>query len=49
MKKEWQKPTLEVLDVNLTMHNPHGWSPDGGHISDIVLDENGLPTAAVLS
>lgn len=21
MKKEWKKPELEVLDVNMTMHN----------------------------
>lgn len=49
MKKEWQTPALEVLDVNLTMHNPHGYHPDGGQIDDIVLDQNGLPTAAVLS
>ena len=21
MKKEWQKPVLEVLDISMTMHN----------------------------
>jgi hypothetical protein len=24
MKKEWQKPVLEVLDVKMTMHNSTG-------------------------
>ncbi|MDT8861086.1 paeninodin family lasso peptide [Alkalihalobacillus sp. MEB130] len=28
MKNEWQKPELEVLDVNMTMANPH----NGDHL-----------------
>jgi hypothetical protein len=24
LKKEWQQPSLEVLDVNLTMGGPNG-------------------------
>lgn len=27
MKKEWKKPDLETLDVNMTMK---GWKPGGG-------------------
>ncbi|WP_422659317.1 paeninodin family lasso peptide [Paenibacillus sp. EC2-1] len=29
MKKEWNVPTLEVLDVNMTMAGPGKAIPDG--------------------
>ncbi|MBD0379731.1 paeninodin family lasso peptide [Paenibacillus sp. WST5] len=28
MKQEWQQPTLEVLDVTMTMGGPNGAVPD---------------------
>ncbi|RUS45708.1 paeninodin family lasso peptide [Cohnella sp. AR92] len=28
MKKEWNQPTLEVLDVSQTFGGPHGLFPD---------------------
>jgi hypothetical protein len=39
MKKTWQEPTLEVLDINMTMWNLKGEHPDGSwidHIENIV-------------
>ncbi|MBP3961796.1 paeninodin family lasso peptide [Paenibacillus lignilyticus] len=27
-RKEWQQPTVEVLDVNMTMGGPNGVFPD---------------------
>lgn len=30
MKKEWKKPELEVLDVNMTMHGVGGAFSDSG-------------------
>ncbi|MBY0145874.1 paeninodin family lasso peptide [Neobacillus niacini] len=29
MKREWQKPVLEMLDVKMTMHNVAGSKYDG--------------------
>lgn len=40
MKKEWQKPTLEVLDVNLTMAGwGHRWSDDYQNDPDDPFDK----------
>lgn len=39
MKKTWQKPTLEVLDINMTMWNLSGNNHDGAwteHLSNLV-------------
>lgn len=34
MKKMWKKPSLEVLDVNMTMKRPGGDGGDNGAIED---------------
>ena len=39
MKKAWQEPTLEVLDINMTMWNLEGKSHDGAwteHLSNLL-------------
>ncbi|MBA9025641.1 paeninodin family lasso peptide [Peribacillus huizhouensis] len=48
MRKEWQKPVLEVLDVNMTMASTSGKHFDGNFVagSPIPVDENGNPVIA---
>jgi len=49
MKKVWQEPTLEVLDINETMWNLWGNQHDGAwteHISNPVPNPNGDGTMA---
>jgi hypothetical protein len=33
MRKEWQKPVLEVLDVNMTMASTTGLNFDGNYVA----------------
>lgn len=43
MKKNWQKPELEMLDVRMTMHTVDGrvYDADWSNEEDIPVDENG--------
>lgn len=43
MKKEWQKPVLEMLDVKMTMHNITGskFDADWSNSETIPVDANG--------
>ncbi|MEH7493791.1 paeninodin family lasso peptide [Neobacillus niacini] len=43
MKKEWQKPTLEMLDVKMTMHSINGrvYDADWSQETEIPQDANG--------
>lgn len=34
MKKTWEKPVLEVLDVSMTMNGPGNANPDCFDVSD---------------
>jgi hypothetical protein len=45
MRKNWQKPLLEVLDVKMTMANPTTGRFDGNFTEDnqIPTNENGTP------
>ena len=52
MKKVWQKPTLEVLDINMTMWNVAGTKHDGAwteHISNLHDNGDGTMTEAQMS
>lgn len=52
MKKAWQAPTLEVLDINMTMWNLQGTSHDGAwteHLSNLVENSNGTLSEAQMS
>lgn len=53
MKKQWTNPTLQVLDVKMTMWNVEGTNHDGAwteHISNLQdPDGNGLMTEAQMS
>ena len=53
MKKKWTNPTLQVLDVKMTMWNLEGSHHDGAwteHLPNPVdPDGNGLPTESQMS
>lgn len=42
MKKQWQKPVLEVLDVNKTMLGPNGNYTDATYPEDTPKDKLGF-------
>ena len=45
MKKEWKKPKLEELNVNMTLASPTTGKFDGNFVesTDIPTNENGVP------
>jgi hypothetical protein len=52
MKKVWQQPKLEALDINMTMWNLKGYNHDGAwteHLSNLVENDDGTLSEAQMS